>query len=53
LFIPIIVALGRQKQEDHEFEPSLDYIGRTCLKKERKTKKNRRKKEKNKQKGFL
>jgi hypothetical protein len=31
--MPIIPALGRQRQEDLKFESSLDYIARSCLKK--------------------
>jgi hypothetical protein len=30
--MPVIPALGRQKQEDHEFKARLDYIARHCLK---------------------
>jgi hypothetical protein len=30
---PVVPALGRLKQENHEFLTSLGYIGRSCLKK--------------------
>jgi hypothetical protein len=30
--MPVIVALGRLRQEDGKFEVSLGYIGRSCLK---------------------
>jgi hypothetical protein len=34
--MPVITpVLGRQRQEDHELEASLDYIERYCLKKEK------------------
>jgi hypothetical protein len=32
--MPMIRALGRQWQEDCEFEVRLSYIGRPCLKKQ-------------------
>jgi hypothetical protein len=32
-YTPIIPALRRSKQKDHEFEASLGYTARTCLKK--------------------
>jgi hypothetical protein len=40
----IIPALGRQRQEDHEFKVSLGYTARLCLKK----KDNKKKRTKNK-----
>jgi hypothetical protein len=32
---PVIPALGRQRQEDHEIEVSWGYIARTCFKKKK------------------
>jgi hypothetical protein len=34
----VIPALGRLSQEDHDFQASLDYIARHCLKREKKVK---------------
>jgi hypothetical protein len=39
--MPIIPALGRLRQKDSEFEVILDYIVRTCLKKNKKRKKRK------------
>jgi hypothetical protein len=36
--MPAIPALGRLWQGDHEFEASLSYIVRLCLKKQNRTK---------------
>jgi hypothetical protein len=35
-FISIIIALGRQRQKNHELEASLDYIARAYFKKTKK-----------------
>jgi hypothetical protein len=45
--VPIIPALGRQKQEDHELESSPGNIARTCPKKRRKRKGRKREEEEN------
>jgi hypothetical protein len=34
--MPIILALGRLRQEDFKFETRLSYIARSCLKKKKK-----------------
>lgn len=43
--MPVIPALGRQRQEDHELRMGPGDTGntRSCLKKERKTKQNKAK----------
>jgi hypothetical protein len=33
---PVFPALGRLRQDDHEFETTLDYVARPCLKKKKK-----------------
>lgn len=33
--MPVISALGRQRQEDQELEASLDYAERACLKQDK------------------
>jgi hypothetical protein len=33
--MPVIPALGRLRQEDYELETTVDYIARSCLKKEK------------------
>jgi hypothetical protein len=40
----VILALGKLKQKEHEFEDSLGYIARSCLKRRRRRKRRRRKK---------
>jgi hypothetical protein len=37
-FTPVIPALGRLRQEDIEFQASLDCIARLCLKQQQKQK---------------
>jgi hypothetical protein len=37
----MIPLLGRLRQEECEFENSVDYIGRSCLKKEKKVQYNK------------
>jgi hypothetical protein len=32
-YMPVILGLGRLRQEDHEFKASLDFIARPCQKK--------------------
>jgi hypothetical protein len=40
--MPIFLALGRQRQEDHEFKTCLNYTESSYLKKERKKEKKDR-----------
>jgi hypothetical protein len=40
--VPVIPALGRLKQKNHEFETSLGYIASYCLKPKRKGGRQRR-----------
>jgi hypothetical protein len=35
-YTPVIPALRRRRQEDHEVKTSLDYIERSCLKEKQK-----------------
>jgi hypothetical protein len=42
--LPVIPALRRLRQEDHEFLASLGYIARLCLKNKNKKKKERKEK---------
>jgi hypothetical protein len=50
--MPVIPALGRLRQEDHEFKASLVYKPRPCLKKQtNKQKQPRKQKERGKRKG--
>jgi hypothetical protein len=35
--MPVISALGKARQEDLEFEASVNFIARLCLKKKKKT----------------
>jgi hypothetical protein len=34
--MPVTLALGRLKKENHELEASLEYVARPCLKKQNK-----------------
>jgi hypothetical protein len=40
---PIILAFGRQRQEDVELQPNLGYIERPCFKKQNKQDNNKKK----------
>jgi hypothetical protein len=41
--MPVMLALGRLRQEDHKFKASLYYITRLCLRKKGKERGRRRK----------
>jgi hypothetical protein len=41
--MPLILALGRQRQADSEFEDSQDYTEKPCLEKPKKKKKKKKK----------
>jgi hypothetical protein len=43
--MPVIPALGRLMQEDHELEASLSYRARSCLKQSKANKQNRKRRE--------
>jgi hypothetical protein len=44
--MPVITALRRLRQEEHEFKSSLGYLARSCLKKQKTILKKERKKPK-------
>jgi hypothetical protein len=49
--IPVIIALGRQSQKHHEFQASLGYIVKPCLKQQRKRRRRRQRRKEEKEQG--
>jgi hypothetical protein len=46
---PVIPALGRKRQEDHEFQASLGYTVRSCVKNSKSRRRRRKRKRKKKE----